>query len=252
MAYDPRKAAGAGTENFDSALSSMPFLNIVQKGSPEFDETHAQYAKKKVDGCKPGSIIFAPDRVVLPAPVRVIPLAQCVIYTEWKPRLQGGGYLGVKPLSIATQPGYRKGTAPGQENKEFFGQNELVFTIYVALLFQQGPEWKKGIIAFTGTQLKHARGWLNNIKQVKYTGDLADVKPPIFAATYTLATGPESNSKGSWFGWKIALDRVLDFTKDEALLSEAEASCKDAVLSLPTTSEGPKALPSSETPEEAF
>lgn len=243
MAYDPRKAAGAGTENLDSALSNQPFINIVQKGSPEFDETHAQHAKKKVDGCKPGSIIFAPERVVLPAPLLVVPVGQVAIYTEWKPRLQGGGYLGVKPLSVVSAQGYRKGTAPGQENKEFFGQNELVYTIYVAVLFKQGTEWKKGIIAFTGTQLKHARGWLNDVKKVKFTGDLADVKPPLFAASYTLSTAPESNSKGSWFGWNIKLDRVLDFTKDEALLTLAEESSKAAMQSLPNGSEPLQALP---------
>ena len=240
MTFDPRKAAGAGTENLDSALSNQPFINIVQKGSPEFDETHAQHEKKKVPGCKPGSIIFAPDRAVLPAPLLVVPVGQCAIYTEWKPRLAGGGYLGVRPLTVVTQPGYRKGVTPGQENKEFLGQNELVYTIYVALLFQQAGEWRRGLIAFTGTQLKHARGWLSLIRAVRYTGELAEVKPAIFAASYTLGTGPESNTKGSWFGWNIRPDRVLDFTRDEALLELAHKASVDAML-LPGT-EAPKAL----------
>lgn len=238
MAYNPANNQGQSTESVDPGALGLPFLQIIQKGSPEFDETHAKHALKRVDGCRPGDVLYVPERRVLPRPILALPVAQTTLYTRWRPRNQGGGFLSNCPLSASTWPGYRRGV-PGSPtaNKEFVGEDELIYTIYFMLLFKQGEGeravWKKAVIAFTGGQLKHARNWLKTIAGFSYP-DMPDQKAPVFACTFLLNTGPDGNAQGGWMGWMaIHRDRILDFTTDEALLTMAEQASVSAVQDLP-------------------
>lgn len=228
MAFDFTKAAGMGTDSLAQS-AGMPFLTIIQKGSPEFDETHRKYPEKKFDGCRPGDVLFETERRLLPKPFLVIPLAQSTLYTEWKPA--GGGLVGHRNLDITEHRDYHKGV-PGTptEFKEYLGQNELVFTMYYMVLFQLDNTWKKGIIAFTGKQLRHGRSWAKLILNQKMEGVQ---NLPIFAAKYSLNTGPESNEKGGWFGWRIVDAGLLSPEADQALLESAFNTSKQALLDLP-------------------
>lgn len=243
MAYDPTKNQGQRTDDIDPAVLGLPFINIIQKGSAEFDETHRFHKDKKIEGCKPGDILFTQKRKVLARPLLVIPVAQTTLYTEWKSREAGGGFVGNRALSVATDRNYRRGT-PGSptEYKEYLGSNELIYTMYFMVIFKQGDAWEKGVIAFTGAQLKHARKWSRSIKEVSYDNLPSSVTPPIFAASYQVSTAPESGNKGGWMGWSITLDRIMDFTKDEALLTQAEAASVDAAKTLPSPAYTPKAI----------
>lgn len=238
------QAAGIGTDNINREVLGMPFLTIIQKGSPEFDETHTKFKDKNIPGCRPGNILFEPERAILPQPLIVVPLAQTALYTEWKPNK--GGFVSNRALDIVNHRDYRKG-APGTptEFREYLGQNELVYTIYFKLMFKVGEKWKPGMIAFTSTQLKVARQWSRTILSTKLP-DLPDVQAPIFASSYKLTTFADSNAKGGFFSWQVERDRILNPTADQALLEEAFASTKEALASLPRAGE-PKALPAAAT-----
>lgn len=233
--FDYSKASGLGTNTIDRGVLGMPFLNIIQKGSPEFDETHTKHRDKKIEGCRPGNILFEPERAILAQPVIVVPLAQDTMYTEWKPNK--GGLVGHHSVDIIMSPQYRKGAKgnPQTEFKEYLGQNELVYTTYVALLFKHNDKWKKGMIAFTATQLKYARRWLQTIIQTKLP-DLPDnVEPPIFASSYKLSTFADSNAKGGFYSWQIERDRLLSPTEDQVLLENAFGESRRAALMIPSS-----------------
>ena len=238
MSFDYAAASGIGTDTIDKGVLGPPFLNIVQKGSPEFDETHRSYADKHIDGCRPGNILFEPERRILTQPLSVVPLAQTTAYTMWKPNK--GGSAGNMPLTVTSLKDYRKGT-PGTptEYKEYLGQNELVYTITFLILFKDGSEWKKGLIAFNGTQLKWARNWSKTILGVKIPNLPEGVRPPIFAAKYDLTTFADSNGKGGWFAWKITPAGLINPTSEQALLEQALEGSKGAAMALP----GPQAQP---------
>lgn len=242
------QAAGLGTDTIDRKVLGMPFVNIIQKGSPEFDATHRKYEEKKIDGCKVGDILFEPERAILGQPLRVIPLDQTTLYTEWKPNK--GGFVGNRQLDIVHDRNYRKGV-PGTptEYKEYLGQNELVYTMYFKVLFEHDGKWKEGIIAFTATQLKFARQWGRTILNTKIPG--FEGEPPIFAASYLLSTVADGNEKGGFFSWKIAQERVLDAVQDQNLLETAFDSARQtSSASLPRPAE-PKALGNSAAVEPA-
>lgn len=234
MAFDFSKASGAGTDTIDSSVLGPPFLSIIQKGSPEFDETHQKYAEKRIDGCRPGNVVLESERVIIPQPFTVIPLVQFPHYVEWK--ANKAGLAGHRPLDIVSDPRYRKGT-PGTQNeyKEYLGENELVLTILFVVLLEHEGQWKKAMIAFTNKQLKKARTWTKAILGLKLNGQPADVRAPIFAAKYPVKTVAESNAKGGWFGWEIGAAVPLDPTNDQALLEQAFEAHTKATLELPRT-----------------
>lgn len=239
MAYDPKASTGQNVDSISPEVLGMPFITLIQKGSAEFDESHKSHTVKKIEGCKPGSIVFAQEKLLLARPTLVIPVAQATIYSEWKSRDQGGGFVSHRDQTIRGDKAYRAGQ-PGSKDqyKEYLGSNEIIYTIYVMILFQVNKSWRKGMISFQATQLKHARNWLKTIANVRFK-DLPDVQPPVYAATYLLDSEPASNAHGSWFSWKITLDRVLDLTNDEALLRTAEEGSVAALASLPQAEKRP-------------
>lgn len=232
MAFDYKAHAGAGAENINKDVLGMPLLSIIQKGSPQFDETHKNFAQKGIEGCRPGDLYFAPSNSILKRPLEVIVTGTTNLYTEWKPKSAGGGFIGNRPLTVTTQPGYRTGAkGTKEEHKEFIGDNELIYTIYVAIMFKTGESWEKGVISFTSTQLKKARNWLKTLLNLKVPD--TNIAAPLFASVWAIGTEAEQNKEGGWFGYTIKLQKVLDADKDEALLNEAHDTFKATQAALP-------------------
>jgi len=233
MAFDYAKHAGAGTENIDKSVLGMPLIGIIQKGSPQFDETHKNHNQKRIDGCKPGDLFFAPTNSVLTRPLEAVVTGTTTLYTEWRPKSQGGGYVGSRPLTVTSERGYRRGAAGTKEEyKEYIGDNELIYTIYMSLRFRTGTKWENGIISFTSTQLKKGRAWLKQLTTLVIPG--TDIQAPLFAGLWTITTIAEKNDEGGWFGYEIKLGRVLDGTKDETVLMDCSAAFQDMQAKLPS------------------
>ncbi len=245
MAFDFNSAKGAGTDQIDNSILGMPLLNIVQSGSPQVKPSHKDYATKKIPGCVPGDIVFAPTNSVMKQPLQFIPLASTTLYTEWKPKNQGGGFLGNRPLTTVSDPRYKTGIKGTKtEYKEYLGDNELQYTIFVAGKFLDGDKWKLGFLSFNATSLKPARNWLKAIKTVKVPG--MDNDAPIFSAIWNLGTKVEQNAEGDWMGWSITMNRVLDATADEALLVASFEEHATVQKALPSPERGRQAaLPTS-------
>lgn len=234
MAFDYTQHAGAGTENIDKSVLGMPLVGIIQKGSPQFDETHKNHAQKRIEGCKPGDLFFAPTNRVLTRPLEVIVTGTTTIYTEWRPKSQGGGYVGSRPLTVTAERGYRRGVAGTKEEyKEFIGDNELIYTIYMAVRFKlSNGNWENGIISFTSTQLKKGRAWLKQLTTMQIPG--TEMQAPLFAGLWSIITVPEKNEEGGWFGYEIKLTRIFKGDTDEVLLTESAAAFKEMQSKLPS------------------
>jgi hypothetical protein len=234
MAFDYNAHAGAGTENIDKSVLGMPLIGIIQKGSPQFDETHKNHTQKRIEGCKPGDLFFAPTNRVLTRPLEVVVTGTTTLYTEWRPKSQGGGYVGSRPLTVTMERGYRRGVVgTKEEHKEYIGDSELIYTIYMAVRFKLSPDkWENGIISFTSTQLKKGRAWLKQLTTMLIPG--TDAPAPLFAGLWSITTGPEKNDEGGWFGYEIKLTRILDGNKDEALLTDSLGAFKEMQSKLPS------------------
>ena len=210
MAIDTSKFLGDNAVKVES--NQPPLIRIIQKGSAEFDEAHKKYKEKAIQGCRPGDLLFIKTGSILQRPVSVIPLRTQTLYAEWRPAKAGGGFIRHHPLSVVTEKGYSK-----DGNKERYGDNDLILTIYFFVLALVNQKWEKAIIPFTSTQLKHARRWAKVIGT--HTDETFVADAPAYAALYHVSTQPESNNDGSWFGFLIE--------KKSAITALPEASAQE-------------------------
>lgn len=203
VALDFMEDAGAGMEGMTAADMAMPFLAILQKMSPQVDETSPKY----IDGAKAGMIFntltgefySGKDGIV------VVPCGYKKLFTEWTPREKGGGFIAHHdPSSKVVQ------TATAQEGTSRLltaNGNWLVDTAYYFLMFQH-PEtgaWTQTTLSMTSTQLKKSRKWNSLMSGLRMTSKGKTFNPPMFSHMYKMTTKAESNDKGTWYGWEIVV-----------------------------------------------
>lgn len=219
--YDWSQAQGVtGFEGTDSSDLGIPFLLIIQKGSPEIDKTNPQYGAKKIPGAEVGDIINTLSREILykyseegDKPLHAIPAFHQKAFVEWKPRDSGGGIVATHTDERVLQE-----TKRNDKNQDVLPSGNLVVpTSYMFLTLLGGDEPKKAVLSFTSTQLKKSRQWLNLMMGLKGGSGDKRFQLPMFSHVYAISTTPESNTKGSWFGWRIELVEML---KDRALISD--------------------------------
>lgn len=237
--FDPTKMAGAGMDQLE-ASEAMPLLKLLQPRCAEIDPDNEDYPTKGIEGAKTGDLVFAREGTILKRPLTVLFLSFRSLYAEWKPKNQGGGMVAHHPLSIELDPRYTKGSNPAKPYQEMLGSNELQKTIYARVMFLDGDTWKDGIMAFTSTNLKHARTAQGQIRRFKYED--GKVQPFVFSRTFLVDTTKVSKDGNTWYEFKLTPDKVLDFKADKDLLEIASEKFQEAQASLPSSSE-PKALP---------
>jgi|DEB0MinimDraft_3_1074331.scaffolds.fasta_scaffold12490_2 hypothetical protein len=234
MAYDPRNAAGLGTDQLDDQ-ASMPLLNLIQQNSPQVNKQEEKY----IEGASAGDIFFAPTGRILEQPIEFTPTAFRTVYVEWIPRAKGGGIVGIHPLTVVDDPAYEQ----GRERKfdEWLGANQLKKTTYVLGLIKVNNEITQAMLALSVTGQKVSRKLQGDIRKFRYDGDLADVPPAVFARSFKITSIYEKNKDDEgYYNWKLEEPRVLDFEADEDLLTAAEESATQSKLMLPSPQEQPR------------
>lgn len=211
-----------GFERTSTDDLGIPFLIIVQKGSPEVDRTHKDFATKKIEGVEAGCIINTVTREILHQPegdpVIIIPCAYERQYVEWKPRDQAGGF-----VRQHSNPAVLNECKRNEKNQDVLPSGNIVITTgYFVGLIKSREIWEKVIIAMTSTQLKKARLWLNMMMAIKSNGQPL----PMFSHKYALNTIVEQNQQGSWFGWHI---EGAGMNTDMKLITEASEVSKRTV-----------------------
>jgi hypothetical protein len=217
--------SGAGFEFTKPEDFGIPFLVILQKGSPEVDPDHKDYATKKIAGAQAGMIMNTLARKIVfdPAsdPLQFIPCSFIKLYQEWRPREQGGGFvMSHKNASILTT------CTRNEKNQDILPNgNTIITTSYFQGLYMDTDEWvwKQAIVAMSSTQLKKARSWLNTMSSIRMNG----ITPPMYSHVYAITTVAESNQKGNWRGWKIELLRPL-MKEDNEVVAEARLICRNS------------------------
>ena len=192
----PEEDLGLGFEDMEGQDFSFPFLVICDPKSPYLNPTHAMY----IESAKQGKIINQQSNHVYDQ-VNVIPCKYAFRYVEWISRKQGGGFVA----------SYHRGDEPKDviidalTGRTIVSANghELMATSYYLCLLQE-ENWERVIIPMASTQLKKARKWNSVMQSLKQNGQ----PQPMFNKIYTLSVVSESNSKGSWYGWKV------DFAND--------------------------------------
>lgn len=218
---------GGGMESTDSDTFAIPFLTVLQKGSPQVDEADGRY----VEGAKAGMFFNSVTGELYDGKVGVTFL-QCAFqrrYIHWGPRAKEGG--GFKGEHLVEKVHERRDTGelvqlegrlyiPHEDGSvdpktcDYFADVRNHYGILVTETSLQ-----QVLLSLASTQIKKSRQIMSMLNGVKLRGPNGLVTPPTWGSKIHLSTVPESNDKGSWHGIKAQLDGFLD---DEDLYNAAK------------------------------
>jgi hypothetical protein len=201
MLTDMEDDAGAGFENISANDLAIPFIVILQSGSPQLKR-----GEQKIEGASEGDIFNTVTGEFWNGSegIYVVPCTYKKSYVEWTPREQGGGFVkqhdSEEILANATKNDQGRDVLPNG--------NVIVPTAYhyILVVDPTSGDYHESVLSMTSTQLKKSRKWNSIMAGLKMTRkDGTKFTPPMFSHMYRLTTDPESNELGAWSGWKVEL-----------------------------------------------
>ena len=204
-----RDDEGAGFEDMTQDELAMPFLIILQSGSPQVLEDSGKY----VAGAKPGMFFNTVTQELYDGRekgVRFIPVHRAQQFIEWRKRDEGGGLVAVHapedPFVIeARKTGPRFGKID-LASKKGHEDNELAETFNVpGMLLVDDEQVEPCVLSFTSTAIKHYKRWMTQASSIMgRDAENKRARVPLFGHVYLLKTGMEENNDGQkWYGWRI-------------------------------------------------
>jgi hypothetical protein len=210
--------AGAGMEGTDKDSFAIPFLTIVQKMSPQVDETDPKY----IEAARPGMFTNTVTDDLFSGKTGVIflPCAYQRRFLQWAPRDSGGGFKGEWLPEQAAQL-EQDGEVVNQDGRLYFpddkgdvhekkcdylGDTRNHFGI---LVDPKTSVITPALLSLSSTQIKKSKQLMTLLNGIKVDGTKGKITPPTWVNRVLLTTVPESNDKGSWHGVKVELDGFI-------------------------------------------
>lgn len=178
--------SGVGYEGQTSKDLSLPWINVLQDGSPQVKDKESHYESgmlyntvthEGVKG-KPGMVI--------------IPVHKRRVFVEWVPRDSGGGFVAVHDTesdvvakAIADSTAFGKYSYKGNDLVETF---ELYFLILDSDDLESESPVGFGVTAITSKKIKPFKDWTTALSLVNYRKFGIPKQPPIFANRVRLLT----------------------------------------------------------------
>ena len=207
--------AGAGMEGATAESFAIPFLSVLQKGSPQVDEASGV----AIEGAKAGMLFENVTGKMFDGKVGVtiIPCAYRRVFLRWAPKgSDGAGFKGeLAPEKVADMRA--RGEISELDGKLYVPLPDGTVSDkkcdrisdtrnhYVLLVDEETGAWKEALMSLTSTQIKKSKMLMSALASVKVQGASGLFTPPTFANTVRVLTTPESNDKGTWFGLKFEL-----------------------------------------------
>lgn len=199
--------AMTGWEEVDSDDLAIPFIRLLQSGSPQLKKQEGQY----LAGASEGDIYNTVQNCFYDGTtgIEVIPAYYNRRYVEWIPRTnEGGGFVDTHPLDtpLLQQAVKNEKGIPVLDNG-----NELINTanFYCLALIDGKPN--HCLIPMSSSSLKKAKQWITMAQTQTYTKANGQIDiQPLFNNVYRLTTVGEKNVHGSWANWCIEHARQLD------------------------------------------
>tara|TARA_R110000823_G_scaffold314647_1_gene444246 strand:- start:3748 stop:4521 length:774 start_codon:yes stop_codon:yes gene_type:complete len=193
---------------------ALPFLKILSGNDPVLDE---------IETARKGDLYNTVTGVAFKGKegVRVVPCAYQRRFIKWAPRGSGNG----APTGIYEQGQPRPKTKRSTEdNKDYCvdGSGEYIEETHqhFVLLVNDDGTRETALMALKSTQLKKSRKWNSMIASRTLPGKNGPFTPARFSYIYRITTSSEENSKGSWHGYEISLEGLIE---DGSLYARAKA-----------------------------
>lgn len=202
---------------------SIPYLNMLSKGSPQVDEENDKFIKEAKKGQ-----IFNTVTETCSDVLTVLPVYYRRRYVEWyndrtKNKAPVNEYL---PEEFQTFQKEGKIVRGDDKKDRFVGKGDTYVenTAEHYVIVIDGQSWYKALIKMKGSQLKKSKQW-NSIMSNQRRVDGDEIyQPKDFAMSYNLSGRPEKNDQGSWHGWVVSQNKWIDelgLVKIEDILADA-------------------------------
>ena len=212
VVMDFEQDAGVGFAEVTQEDMQTPFLQLLQKGSPQVDDDND--AQPTIPGAKSGMFMNSVTQELYEN-VNLIPVHYRRTFTKWHKREEGGGFLG----EVSPDDPIIHTTERDEKNRDITPDGlQLVDTrTYCVLHVQDNGNLVPMIMTFSSTQTKKSKRWLTVMEGIRFPGKNGPFNPPMFSHIYHVTSVPESNAQGNWKGYNIAIgDKVTDVRMYEA------------------------------------
>lgn len=205
--------AGAGMEGASQESFAIPFLSVLQKGSPQVDEASGV----ALEGARQGMFFENVTGRMFDgkAGITIVPCAYRRVFLRWAPKSASGGFKGeLLPEEVAHLRTTGKivdldgklffPLADGTVNPMKCDRVADVRNHYVILINEDGS-WTQALLSLGSTQIKKSKMLMSALAGVSLVGARGRYTPATFATKVRVTTVPESNDKGSWMGVRFEL-----------------------------------------------
>jgi hypothetical protein len=199
---------GAGLEDIGREELAIPFVNLLQKGSPQVDQDKKG---EFIEGARPGMAVNSVTRELYDTREKgiiFIPVHRVHQFLNWIPRDDGGGLAGVfTPDDEVVRTAKRKGPRDPKKPGLFDGPdgNDLVetFTVYGLLVDEDGG-FERVAMSFSSTNVKSYRQFITMATSLLVEAEDGSKKkgqPPLFSHRYLFKSKFNENESGTWYTW---------------------------------------------------
>jgi hypothetical protein len=217
--------AGEGFQGLNKDDLAIPFLTILQSGSPQVKRSEGEYIPGAAEGMLFNSVtreIYDPvaDHIF------IVPCAYDRYFVEWRIRENGGGFKGQHSVDEG-ETLLTKAMRDDKNRDIIENGNQLndTRTFYVMIYNAEEGTASPALITMTSTQIKKSKQWLMQQNLLKLRGPNGPYTPPMYASKWRVTTVPESNEKGSWMGWAFTHEGYLKGPQDPVFV-EAQKFAK--------------------------
>lgn len=232
-ASDWASDAGAGMEGADRDSFAIPFLRVLQKGSPQVDEASGV----ALEGARAGMLIDSVTNRLFDGKegVVIVPCAYRRVFVRWGPRSgEGAGFKGeLTPEAVTAM--LDRGEAvehdgrirvPGPDGKVSEKTSDRISDTrnhYVLVVDPATGVPTQAVLSLASTQIKKSKALMSMLASRKVAlrpGLQPLVTPPTFANLIRLTTVAEANDEGTWHGVRF---EMLEAMADKDAYAVAKA-----------------------------
>jgi len=187
--------AGVGSSDMAAGDLGIPYLSILQPGSPQLKPGHAKY----IEGARVGEWFNSATGEVFQGTIEFIPCAYERKYVQWHDKDLGeGGYVRDYPIDSdilsRTVPNAKKQPSLPDENHDVIVETAYQ---YGMMLNPHTGRWDQVVMPLKSTGLKVNRLLNNLIAGATIPG--TQLQAPRWMYAYTLKTALESKGQNSWY-----------------------------------------------------
>lgn len=217
-AIDYTAGGGAGMEGAGAEAFAIPFLTVLQKGSPQVDEDDSAHVK----GAKAGMLFETVSGRLYDGRegALLVPCAYRRTFLRWGPRDAGTGFRGEYSPERVAEERARGGIvelegrlyAPledGTVHDKKCDRFAEVRNHYCLLVDMEELTFAQVLLSLTSTQIKKSKALMSMLAAVRVGPPNNRRMPDTFANLIRVTTVPESNDKGSWYGVRFALEGLV-------------------------------------------